>query len=213
MNRGGLTARFTCICIWPNVYDGTRGAHVGHFRSGAGGQTRSPHDHHGHRSPFWVRVFTFSAEIVERNGDKTTIAHARQGSRARADGCGTGRPPGLHHPSPTVWSTTAVRSPACPGLVCLIHALLPLVRETRSSYRCHSFVQLFAQASHSVAASPFRSATSTTSTRRGRRRCAFVRGNLNRSSVRGGRRIHSLRKLSAVQAYRIGRRQVLPRRR
>jgi len=106
-----------------------------------------------------------------------------------------------------------VRSPACPGLVCLVHALLPLVRETHSSSQWHSFVQLFTQASHKVAAPPFRSATSTTSTRRGRRRRAFVRGNLNRSSVRGGRRIHSLRKLSAVQAYRIGRRQVLPRRR
>lgn len=106
MNRGGLTARFTCICIWPNVYDGTRGAHVGHFRSGAG-------DRHDHLMITMDTVVHFGLEFLlfpRRLWKEMETRPQRHGSRARADGCGAGRQPGLHHPSPTVWSTTSPQS-------------------------------------------------------------------------------------------------------
>jgi hypothetical protein len=60
MHQGGLTSRY--ICIWPNVCVNIHeGTHLGHIRSGA----IDRHDHHGHRSPFWVRVH-FPRGGVER---------------------------------------------------------------------------------------------------------------------------------------------------
>jgi hypothetical protein len=41
------------------------GTHLGHIRSGA----IDKNDHHGHRSPFWVKVY-LSRRGVERNGEK-----------------------------------------------------------------------------------------------------------------------------------------------
>ena len=64
-HQGGHRARY--ICIWPNVcVNMHEGAHIGRFRFGA----MDRYDHHGHRSPFWVRG-------VERNGERQEKSHGR----------------------------------------------------------------------------------------------------------------------------------------
>lgn len=76
MNQGGLTAR--CVCIWPNVCANMHhGTHLGHIRPGA----IDTHDHHGHRSPFWIRVY-ISRRGVERKGEKEYVV---QGPGQRAE--------------------------------------------------------------------------------------------------------------------------------
>ena len=126
--------------------------------------------------------------------------------------CGAGRSPRLHHVIRQLFRHRGSTRPACSGPG-QIHALSRPPHEARAHTSSRSLsLAIFCQTSLSVVTPSFQKATTSTSPRCGRWWWRpFLRGILNRVSVRGWSRIYGLRKLSAIQTYRIGRCQVLSR--